>query len=369
MHRRNFIKNVFGMPALAVLSPCSRLLAEVPRKRILILGGTYFLGPALVESAVAEGHTVTIFNRGVTNPVLFPHVEKLRGFRSPNSDDENLDALGRRHWDVVIDVWPHDPALAESAARRLKDRTDHYLYVSSISAYDKPKPGVKTVQEDAPLAQWDGQASFYSRGKAESERRLGNILGEKLTIVRPGGIKGIRDDTPDMLIWLRRMQTMKSVIAPGKGTFQVAVVDVKDVADFLLMAIARSIYGTFNLFGQPMPFHVFLEGLRSATHSNAELVWIPETFLQEQGVYPQFLSPWLLNFPYCRPDNGPLDSTPQTLISNAKAFDAGWQIRPLRDTAFDCLESFGSLSGFQFKDTLTREKQEEILHEWRSQVR
>ena len=367
MYRRSFIKNVLSASALAALPHGSRLLAETPPKRLLILGGTYFLGPALVEGAIAGGHTVTLFNRGVTNPDLFPHIETIHGFRSPNPEDENLDALGRRHWDAVIDVWPHDPALVELAARRLKDRTDHYLYVSSISAYDKSRPDVSAIHEEAPLATWDGHASFYSRGKAESERRLHSIIGQKLTIVRPGGIKGVRDDTPDMLIWLRRMQTMKSVIAPGKGLFQVAVVDVKDVADFLLMAITGSIYGTFNLFGQPMPFHNFLAGLRSAVHSDSELVWIPEKFLHEQGVYPQFISPWLSNFPYCRPDNGPLDSAPQAIISNQKAFDAGWQTRALRDTAYDCLESFGSRSGFQFKDTLSKQKQEEILRNWRSQ--
>ncbi|WP_187143259.1 NAD-dependent epimerase/dehydratase family protein [Terriglobus albidus] len=334
-----------------------------------MLGGTLFLGPAVVEAAIAEGHTVTLFNRGITNPSLFPNVEKLRGFRSANLDDQNLSALGTRHWDVVIDVWPNDPVLAESAARLLKDRTDHYLYISSIAAYDKTAFEQTYVTENSPLTPWNVAASGYSRGKAESERRLADIVGEKLTIVRPGGIKGVRDDTPDLLIWLRRLQTQPGVIVPGTGEHPVAVVDVRDIADFLLLAIEKSIFGTFNLAGRWMPFRTFLEQCKNAIHSDSELVWVPESFLQEQGVYPQSLSNWLLNFPYCRADHGSLDGSPvQGQISDEKALTAGWQIRPLRDTVLDCLASFsalGNLGGYTFRDTLPPARQVELLRLWR----
>ena len=365
MQRRRFLKHSLCASTMMALSGRLPLLAETQPKRILVLGGTYFLGPAFVEAALADGHTVTLFNRGVTNPELFPNVEKLRGFRAAASDDQNLSALGRRRWDVVIDIWPNDPALAESAALLLKDRTTHYLYVSSISAYDRTALEQPTVNEDSPLASWTGPASSYSRGKAESERRLHAIIGEKLTIVRPGGIKGTRDDTPDMLIWLRRLQTQHSVIVPGTGAFNVSSLDVKDVADFLVMAIDHAIYGTFNLMGQRMSFRTFLDGLKDATHSMAELVWIPEKFLQDQGVYPQSLSNWLLNFPYCRSAN--LEGESKGQISSQKAFAVGWQTRPLRDTAFDCLAYFASLNGFVFHDTLPVAKQEEILKLWQSQ--
>ncbi len=366
MLRRRFLK--YSLCASTMMGAGKLpLFAETQSKRILLLGGSYFLGPALVEAATADGHTVTIFNRGVTNPELFPHVEKLRGFRSSSAEDQNFSALGQRHWDAVIDVWPNDPALAESAARLLKDRTKHYLYVSSISAYDRKVFEQKTVSEDSPLAVWDGSAGFYSRGKAESERRLHAIVGDKLTIVRPGGIKGVRDDTPDMLIWLRRFQKQHSVIAPGSGTFPVAIVDVKDVADFLITAIDRSLYGTFNLGGRSMPFRTFLEGCMSAAHSDAELVWIPEKFLREQGVFPQNVSNWLLNFPYCRTDSGILDGEIKGQINSQKAFDLGWETRPLRDTAFDCLEYFANLNDYIFHDTLPAARQEEILKVWRNQ--
>jgi len=124
-----------------------------------------------------------------------------------------LSALDRRQFDVAIDVWPNDPSTAASAAGLLKDRVQHYLYVSSIAAYDSKefeKPG---VDENAPMEPWTGSGRPYNRGKAESERRLHSIIGEKLTIVRPGPIKGNRDTTPDLFAWLaraKRRQTHQS---------------------------------------------------------------------------------------------------------------------------------------------------------------
>ena len=125
------------------------------------------------------------------------------------------------------------------------------------------------LREDAPLTKWDADASFYNRGKAECERRLHAILGEKLTSVRPGPIKGVRDDTPDVLTWLKRLQKYHVVAAPGDGTSLLEVVDVKDVAEFLLLAVDRSLFGAFNLTGRPMSFRDFLNGCKSATHSDA----------------------------------------------------------------------------------------------------
>jgi 2'-hydroxyisoflavone reductase len=366
MLRRDFIRNTLYASTMAAVAGKVRLRAETPPKRILVLGGTFFLGPAFVDAALADGHTVTLFNRGVTNPELFPFVEKLRGFRSVEIDDQNLSALGRRHWDVVIDVWPHDPALVESAAKLLTDRTKHYLYVSSIGAYNRKNYAQPDLTEDAPIAAWDGPGSSYTRGKAESERRLRAVVGEKLTIVRPGPIKGVRDDTPDILIWLRRLQNAHSVIAPGNGDTSVEIVDVKDVADFLILAIDHSLYGTFNLTGRPMSFREFLDGCKSATHSDAELVWIPETILREQGLAPQDLPNWLLNFPYWEVD--PLQRG-FAQISSKKAFDAGWETRPFRNTALDYLSYVASLNNYVFQDTLPPSRQEEVLNLWRNRTK
>lgn len=333
-------------------------------KRVLVLGGTDFLGPAVVDAALIAGHTITLFNRGITHPELFPQLEKLRGFRSPDLNDEDLSALLHRHWDVVIDVWPHDPSMAASAATLLKDRAAHYLYVSSIAAYDSKnfeKPG---VEESATLQPWGRSGSEYARGKAESERRLGNICGEKLTIVRPGPIKGLRDDTPDLLTWLRRAQVGGKHIAPGDGNSPVELVDVKDVARFLMLAVDRSIYGTFNLTGQSMTFREFLDKSKTATDSDVEFVWIPKDFLDQHHLDPDpLLHTFAGNFPFWRPAGlqpGIYE------VNSAKAFRAGWQTRAFEETASDCLATYRSGYGelFGWHDYLSPAKEREVLDAW-----
>ena len=353
MQRRNFLKTSLYTSAIAAIYGAVPLLAETKPKSILVLGGTFFLGPAVVEAALAGGHTVTLFNRGVTNPELFPFVEKIRGFRSPNSDDQNLAAFGKRHWDVVIDVWPSDPLLAESAARWLAQRTHHYLYVSSIAAYANiDKPG---IDEAHAIQQWNSTTGDYGPDKAESERRLQSILGEKLTIVRPGPIKGIRGYSSEMMTWFRRMQTEQSVIAPGDGSDGVEIVDARDVAAFIFRAIDRSIYGVFNLTGPAMTYREFLEKCKAATDSDAELVWIPLDYLRTKGISSQ-------DFPFLRPGSNVFR------ISSKKAYDAGWETRPFRDTAFDELESVALLERYRLKDTLPADKQREVLRLWKSRT-
>jgi 2'-hydroxyisoflavone reductase len=353
MQRRSFLKNAFYASAMAAVSGKIPLLAETTPKNILVLGGTFFLGPAVVEAALADGHTVTLFNRGVTNPELFPYVEKLRGFRNANPDDQNLSALGRRHWDVVIDVWPSDPALAESAAKMLAPRTNHYLYVSSIGAYESVnKPG---LEEGHPIQSWSSAKGGYGPDKAESERRLHPIIGQRLTIVRPGPIKGARGQSSELLTWFRRMQNGRSVIAPGDGSDGVEIVDVRDVAEFLILAIDRSIYGVLNLTGRSMAYRELLNACKSATHSDAELVWMPLGYLRTQGISAQ-------DFPFLRPGSSIFR------ISSEKAYNAGWETRPFRDTAFDELASVTQVPRYPLHDTLPPDKQEEVLKLWRNRA-
>lgn len=365
MDRRNFIRRSFIATAVSACSPLfsAWASARVPRKRILVLGGTRFLGPALVEAAVAEGHTVTLFNRGVTNPGLFPHLEKLRGFRGNNGEDQDFSSLAQRHFDVVVDVWPNDPTTAASAGEFLKDRAGHYLYVSSIAAYDWrefEKPG---IEENAPLEPWNGSARKYNRGKAESERRLHAIFGEKITIVRPGPIKGDRDDTPDLLAWLIRSQNGGQHIGPGDGTNQVEMVDVKDVARFLMLAIDRTLYGTFNLTGRPMSFRGFLDACKTLTLSDAEFVWIPQDFLHQHGLDTDFaLGLFAGNFPFWRP---PGAKPGLYQVSSEKAFRAGWQTRAFQETALDCLAYFHSLNeALDWEDYLSADKEKQVLDAW-----
>lgn len=195
-------------------------------KKILVLRWHVIPRPAVVEALLIDDHAITLFNRGVSGPDLFPHVEKLKGFRSANANDQDLSALSHQQFDAVVDVWPNDPDVVASAAEFLKSRTHHYLFVSSVGAYDHKlfaKPDM--IAEDGPLQPWDAPGRPYNRNKAESERRLHKIIGERLTIARPGPIMGHRDGGGDLLTWLLRAQEGGEHIAPGDGNSPVELVD------------------------------------------------------------------------------------------------------------------------------------------------
>lgn len=366
--RRRFLKaslvTSVGSLFCQQLSLTSQVVASTPKK-ILVLGGTKFLGPAIVEAAVVEGHSVTLFNRGVTNPQLFPTLEKLRGFRSPDRSAENFTALGQRRWDAVIDVWPSDPSLAESAASLLRTRTTHYLYVSSVAAYDPRGFAQPNLTEDAPLNSWNAGSASYNRDKAESERRLHALIGDRLTVVRPGAIKGARDDInekPDLLAWLRRARTGTKHIGPGSGEDHYQIVDVKDVARFLVPAIDRSLFGTFNLTGVSMTFREFIDRCKAAVRSTAEFVWIPREFLHQQGLDPDS-SPLARKFPGWRPQP---ERRGFYQVSSQKAIEAGWSRRPFSETALDYLWYFDSLEPtvFRWTDDLSPEVESRVLKAW-----
>jgi nucleoside-diphosphate-sugar epimerase len=364
LNRRRFIRTSAVSSLGLLLTGASSVFARAPKK-VLVFGGTGFLGPAVVEALMSDAHTVTIFNRGVTNAELFPRVEKLRGFRSADPNDQDLSALSRRRFDVVIDVWPNDPDVVASAAEFLKDRTNHYLFVSSVGAYDHKlfaKPDM--IVEDMPLQAWDAPGRPYNRNKAESERRLHKIIGERLTIVRPGPIKGHRDDDADgLLTWLLRAQDGGEHIGPGDGESPIQLVDVKDVARFLALAIAQPLYGTFNVTGNSFVFRDFLEACNKATKSKATFTWIPQDFLHEQGLESDaVLHTFAGNFPLWEPD-----PKYQGLyrVSSAKAFAAGWHIRSFEESALDCLSDFYSGQSPR-PNYLTDAREKEVLKAWKN---
>jgi 2'-hydroxyisoflavone reductase len=367
MNRREFVGRSLLLSALAtggaVFPPSVKAITRW--KKILVIGGTNFLGPAVVEAALTAGHDVTLFNRGLTHPEWFPHLEKLRGLRDANRQKQDLTALNARHWDAVIDVWPSDPDMVATAAEFLKDRTDHYLYVSSCSAYESkpisPEPH-PLVAEDYPLCPFESSATGYRQyqvGKAESERRARAVFGEKCTIVRPGVIKGYRDDRPwceDLWFYLVRVQRGGRQIGPGTGIDSLQLIDVKDVARFLVRCVDLPIYGIFNVAGEPQTFQSLLELSKRVTLSDAEPVWIPQKFLHEQGLESR------TNFPLWspNPENKPWGDTDYT-----KATRAGLRLRPAEEMVSESLEWFAESYPRDFEFTyLSRAKEAEVLAAW-----
>jgi 2'-hydroxyisoflavone reductase len=250
--------------------------------RILVLGGTRFAGRAIVEAALGRGDTVTMFNRGITNRGLFPGVETVIGDRT-----EDLHPLGRREFDAVIDVAGYDPAAARLSAETLKGRVDRYVFVSTVSVYAS-QATTEAQLEDAPLAVLKPDVKDpienYGANKALCEAVIRETFGERALIGRPGLISGPHDPTDRFPYWPRRIARGGRVLAPGDAGDLTQVIDVRDLAAFLLDGIHRGRGGVYNLTGAPRPFGILLDLCRTATYSDAELTWVPTDRLVAAGV-------------------------------------------------------------------------------------
>ncbi len=358
--RRTFLKLPPAAVATALAYACG-----VPRsstgsgKKILVLGGTNFLGPAIVERALVRGHEVTLFNRGITRPWLFPAIEKLRGERLPEGGD--LGALeGTRRWDAVIDVWPEHSSLVTQTADLLVERTDFYFFCSSIAVYtDFSRPG---IDEAAPTHVDD--PGWYGGEKAVAEAHVAARFADRFGVSRCHAILGPRDNGVSFHYWLRRLALQDEVLAPGSGEDPVQYTDVRDVAAWIVDCVERHRVGTYNICGpdDPMTFSEFLEGARTAIGSRARLVWVDADFLRrDQGAHSfSDLPLW-----------APLDEDEGFYQINGKrAIAAGAAYRPLAETARDAWRWYQS---HFFKDTtfplggqgLAREREAAIIEAWK----
>ncbi|MCG6954633.1 MAG: NAD-dependent epimerase/dehydratase family protein [Gemmatimonadetes bacterium] len=322
-----------------VLPPSGASARQVPRApralRILMLGGTGFLGPAEVEYALARGHTVTLFNRGHTNPQLFPNVEKLVGDRAV----PDLTALQGRTWDAVLDTSASIATWVRDSTAALKDSVGRYLFVSSISAHtDNGTPG---QTEDAPVfshADYEDvirrNAPFgeaYGPNKAEAERIVHATFGDRGLVVRPGLIVGPRDNSDRFTYWPVRIDRGGEVLAPGDGTDLAQIVDVRDLGRFLVHLVEDQASGTYNAVGprSPMTMAEMLYGIRAVTSADVSFTWVAADFLREQKVGAWMEMPvWVYPGPDTR---GFMD------WDCSKAIAAGLEFRPLADTARDTL--------------------------------
>src|SRR5512138_1103393 len=262
MTRRSFLHSSLALAATGAAGSARAADPKPARKRILILGGTGFLGPALVEAARAAGHAVTLFNRGKTRPELFPDVEKLRGDR-----DGKLDALRGRAWDAAIDTSGYVPRLVGMSARLLAPSVSTYLFVSSISVYgDRVPAGADETAPTAPLEDPSSEdvGKHYGALKAASERAAEAAMPGRVVVVRPGLIVGPGDPTDRFTYWPVRLDRGGEVLAPGDGADPVQLVDVRDVAAFLVLLAAPGEAGAYNAVGpaERLTMRALLESTR-----------------------------------------------------------------------------------------------------------
>ena len=317
--------------------------------KLLVLGGTKFLGRHVVGSALAEGHDVTLFARGRTNAELFPEAEHLRGDR-----DGGLDTLAGRRWDGVVDTSGYVPRVVRQSAELLRDAVERYVFVSSISVYaDFSQP----VDESTPTAELADPASEdvqadYGALKAACERVVEELYGTRSARVRAGLIVGPFDPTDRFTYWPRRLAAGGTVLAPGDRGAPVQFVDARDLARWLVQLALSGPGGTFNATGpaEPLGFGALLDRTAAAVGSTADVRWVDEQRVLDAGVQPWSELPlWLPGADYA--------GMARADISRAVA--AGLRFRPLEETVVDTLAWDRTVAGG--RPTLAREREQEIL--------
>jgi 2'-hydroxyisoflavone reductase len=307
--------------------------------RILVLGGTRFVGRAVVDQAVSRGHDVTTFTRGQHGEPR-PGAEALHGDRTSEPD---LRVLAGRDWDAVVDTSVIAPAHVAASAALLAGHVGHYTYVSTLSVYSgrpaEPVTEDSATHDCAPSVQGDVDSLGYGPLKSGSERAVAAAFPARHLIVRPGLIAGPHDDVGRLPWWLARLARGGRVLAPGDPGRPVRLTDVRDLAAWVLDSSRRGITGAVNVpgprgstFGQLID--ACLTVTRAASAPSAELIWTPDDVLLSAGVRPYTELPmWI-------PDVPELAGTWEA--SGERARLAGMRYRPLADTVAD---TWGWLSG------------------------
>jgi 2'-hydroxyisoflavone reductase len=293
--------------------------------RILILGGTRFLGRAITEAALGRGDIVTLFNRGKSSPGLYPGLETVIGDRAAD-----LSALDGREWDAVIDVACYDPVVARLSAEAFADRAGRYVFVSTVSVYAS-QDTTQAQLEDAPVGQLREGMQFpesYGPDKALCEQVVHDVYGDRALVGRPGLIVGPLDRTDRFAYWPRRIARGGRVLAPGDPADRVQFIDVRDLAAWFADACHAGTGGVYNLTGTPLPFGRMLDLCKAAVHSEAELRWIPSERLVAAGVDPGMGIPLWIAEPGCEAIND---------VDSSRAVAVGLACRPVIDTIRDTL--------------------------------
>jgi len=320
--------------------------------RILVLGGTQFLGRHTVDAALARGHEVTMFNRGQTRPELFPDVEKLRGDR-----DGDLDAVRGREFDAVVDTSGYVPRIVGETIDALGD-VGHYTFVSSISVYaDASTPPT----ESSPVAELTEPTEEWREAYGELKADCEDVVRERFAnafIPRPGLIVGPWDPTGRFTYWPERFADGGRVLAPAPPDADAQVIDARDLADWIVRAAESGLAGTYNAVDRPVPRSILVETCQRVAGVDADVVWVDGAFLAEHEVGEWMELPlWLIDPAYA----GMLSVDPSA------AFAAGLQPRPFEETVRDTLDWVAA--GDAPTETpagLDRGKEQVVLDAWLS---
>ncbi len=335
--RREFLVSAAGaalsVPALS--GAASALTPKSPSPRWLIIGGTSFVGPAIVEEAQRRGVHITLFNRGKTNPGLFPDIEKIHGDR--NADVPTLTSLfADKNFDSVIDTSGYFPRQIRNLTAALKGRAKHYVFVSSVSAYkDMSLP----LHEDSPLATLADPTiekiteGSYGGLKVLCEQAAQAAFPGAALVVRPGYIVGPRDPTDRFTSWPLRVRRGGEMVAPGSESDPIQVIDVRDLGNWMVAMTLSRESGVYNAVGpaDKLTMGELLSTSKRITKSDARWVWLSAEKLKQAGVL----------------DHVPIWVPPSEIgmaqVSHARARKKGLSFRPLQTTISDTLAWWDTL--------------------------
>jgi len=317
--------------------------------RLLLLGGPKFLGRAVIEAALEHGHEPTLFNRGATNTDLYPGVERITGDR-----DGGLDGLGGRTWDVVVDTSGYVPRVVSASVHLLADAIDHYVFVSSISVYSS---FAEIVDEDAPLAELsrpdsEDVSTDYGALKALCERAVAEAFPERAMSVRAGLLVGPHDPTGRFTYWPHRIARGGDILVPGPAWRPVQLVDVRDLAAWIVTAAEHRLKGPYNATG-PTTIGAVIDAASRVTGSSVRTVEVDDAFLAEESIGEWMELPlWV--------DTRNDDWRHFLEVDVSRAVAAGLSFRPLEETIAATLAEAELVDGVG----LTAERERGLLEAW-----
>ena len=328
--------------------------------RVLIMGGTLFLGRHIVEAALKREHEITLFNRGLRNPALFPTVEKLTGDR-----DSNLTALKGRQFDAVIDPSAYRREQIDRLLAALSEPPLHYTFVSTISVYGAFPPKRRFNESTGVMAGHEG----YGALKARAEEALLAAMPDRVAVVRPGLIAGPRDPTGRLTYWLCRIDAGGSVLAPGRRERPIQFIDVRDLAEWSVRLAEGRVCGVYQAAGPQTTLTMgqFLDSCLTLAGSDAQLAWISDEEVVAAGIEGWTELPlWIAEDD---PEAGGI-----FYADNRRAIEQGLTFRPvaqtIRDTLQWCRETGGeSIDSPLRVRTLSAQKERETLARLREHPR
>ncbi len=381
--RRSFLASTIASTgAAAATAPwLSRLGRAMPaKKKILVLGGTNFLGPAIVNAGLARSHEFTLFNRGKTNPTLYantPGVEQIRGQRRrprpegslpagrPKDPEQDLKALEGRKWDAVVDTSGFFTGEVEDVCKVLAGNAGQYVFVSSISVYKSLELEATPVDEQSPLWELKDKyvqsmgASYENYGglKRACEDAAAAAFPGKATLVRPGYIVGPDDDSDRFAYWPARFMRGGECLAPGDQDNDLQFIDVRDLGEWIVHLVEEGTSGPFNAVGFDGRISTaeFLHTGKGTLNHQCTFTWVDDAFLEANGVAPwDTISCWTP-----RAKNG--------RCNNTKSIAAGAKYRPIADTIRDTAEWLRKGGDRKWREgVMTAEREAELLKKWKA---